>query len=118
MNWLNGSAGKRENLRLDENNMIIKTNKNGNKSDEEDKSSKICLLFKPGSNLNHSGKPYDKILASSGFKFDSFLLGSDSSISKTVPGSEFCLVSLDEMGIQSVSEQLVCQGFRLNEARS
>jgi hypothetical protein len=54
MNWLNGSAGKRENLRFDENNMIIKTNTNGNKSDEEDKSSKICLLFKPGS--NHSGK--------------------------------------------------------------
>ena len=91
MNWLNGSAGKRENLRLDENNMIIRTNKNGNKSDEEDKSSKICLLFKPGSNLNHSGKPDDKILASSGFKFDYFLLGSDSSISKTVPGSEFTL---------------------------
>jgi len=58
MNWLNGSAGKRENQnqRFDENNMIIKTNNNGNKSDEEDKSSKICLLFKPGSNLNHSGK--------------------------------------------------------------
>ena len=56
MNWLNGGVGKsnskRDSVHFEENNLIIKTN--NIKSDEEP-SSKICLLFKPGSNSNHSG---------------------------------------------------------------
>ena len=46
VNMLNGSAEKRDNLGFEESNLIIKTN---HRSDDE-QSTKICLLFKPGSN--------------------------------------------------------------------
>lgn len=44
VNFLNGSAGKRDHVRFEESSLIIKTN---HRSDDE-QSSKICLLFKPG----------------------------------------------------------------------
>ena len=44
VNFLNGSAGKRDPVRFEESSLIIKTN---HRSDDE-QSTKICLLFKPG----------------------------------------------------------------------
>jgi hypothetical protein len=52
-NWLNGTAGKRERCRYDNSSLII-TTQEGKRSDDE-QSSKICLLLKPGSHTDLSG---------------------------------------------------------------